>query len=213
MRETLEWFQEKQVERTIKALKRNRIPASFFSTKEQAKERIVEMIPPGSNVGIGGSVTLRQLGLIDEVKRRGFTVLNPFEPKLSDEERLELRRKALVSDVFLVGTNAITEEGQLFNIDAMGNRVGAMFFGPKKVIVIAGTNKIVRDLEEAIIKVREKTAPINAKRLGIDAPCVHTGQCEDCNSPGRICNIWVTIVKKPRLTDLEVVLIGESLGF
>ena len=213
MRETLEWFQEKQVERTIKALKRNRIPASFFSTKEQAKERIVEMIPPGSNVGIGGSVTLRQLGLIDEVKRRGFTVLNPFEPKLSDEERLELRRKALVSDVFLVGTNAITEEGQLFNIDATGNRVGAMFFGPKKVIVIAGTNKIVRDLEEAIIKVREKTAPINAKRLGIDAPCVHTGQCEDCNSPGRICNIWVTIVKKPRLTDLEVVMIGESLGF
>lgn len=213
MRETLEWFQEKQVERTIQALERNRIPASFFSTREQATERIVEMIPPGSKVGIGGSVTLRQLGLIDEVKRRGFTVLNPFEPDLSDEERLELRRKALVSDVFLVGTNAVTEEGQLFNIDATGNRVGAMFFGPKKVIVVAGTNKIVRDLEEAIIKVREKTAPINAKRLGIDAPCVHTGECEDCNSPGRICNIWVTIVKKPRLTDLQVVLIGESLGF
>jgi hypothetical protein len=213
MREIIEWFQEKKVERTIHALKRNRIPASFFSTKEEAKERIVEMIPSGSSVGIGGSVTLRQLGLIDEVKRRGFTVLNPFEPELSEAERLELRRKALVSDVFLVSTNAVTEEGELFNIDATGNRVGAMFFGPKKVIVIAGTNKIVRDLDEAIIKVREETAPVNAKRLGIDTPCVHTGQCEDCNSPGRICNIWVTIVKKPRFTDLEVVLIGESLGF
>ena len=171
------------------------------------------MIPPGPNVRIGGPVTLRNLGRLDEVKRRGFTVLNPFEPKLNDEERMELRRKVIVSDVFLVGTNAITEEGQLFNIDATGNRVGAMFFGPKKVIVIAGTNKIARDLEEAVIKVREKTAPINAKRLGIDAPCVHTGQCEDCNSPGRIYNIWVTIAKKPRLTDLEFVLIGESLGF
>ena len=111
MKETLEWYQEKQVERTIKALKKNRIPASFFSTTEQAKERIVEMIPAGSVVGIGGSVTLWQMGLIDEVKRRGFTVLNPFDTKLSDEEKLELRRKALVSDVFLVSTNAVTEEG------------------------------------------------------------------------------------------------------
>ena len=213
MKKTLEWFQEKQAERTIKALKKNRIPASFFSTKEQATARIMEMIPPGSTVGIGGSVTLWQMGLIDEVKKRGFTVLNPFDPKLNGEESLELRRKALVSDVFLVSTNAVTEEGELFNIDATGNRAGAMFFGPKKVIVIAGTNKIVSNLDEAIIKVREKTAPINAKRLGIDAPCVQTGQCQDCNSPGRICNIWVTIAKKPRLTVLEVVLIGETLGF
>ena len=88
-----------------------------------------------------------------------------------------------------------------------------MFFGPKKVIVIAGTNKIVRNLDEAINKVKERTAPINAKKLGIDAPCVHTGRCEDCNSPGSICKIWVTIVKKQRLTDLEVVLTGEKLGF
>jgi hypothetical protein len=212
MKEIFDWFQERQVKRTIEALKKNRIPAVFFSTKEQAKEGILEMIPPASSVGIGGSVTLGQLGLIEEVKKRRFTVLNPSEPKLTDEERMNLRRKALLSDVFLVSTNAITEEGQLFNIDATGNRVGAMFFGPKKVIVVAGTNKIVKDLNEAILKVQERTAPINAKRLKIDAPCVHTGQCEDCESPGRICNIWVVIHKKPRLTDLQVALVGEILG-
>jgi L-lactate utilization protein LutB len=170
------------------------------------------MIPPASSVGIGGSATLRQLGLIEEVKKRGFTVFNPLEPKLTDDEKMDLRRKALLSGVFLVGTNAITEEGQLFNIDSIGNRVGAMFFGPKKVIVVAGTNKIVKDLDEAILKVQEWTAPINAKRLKIATPCVQTGQCEDCESPGRICNIWVVIHKKPRQTDLQVVLVGETLG-
>jgi len=212
MREVFDWFQEKQVERTIEALKGNRISAVFFSTREQAKEGILEMIPPGSSVGIGGSVTLRQLGLIEEVKKRGFTVLNPMQPKLTDEEKLSLRRKALLSDVFLVSTNAITEDGKLFNIDSLGNRVGAMFFGPKKVIVVAGTNKIVKDLDEAILKVQERTAPMNAKRLNIATPCVQSGECEDCEAPARICNIWVIIHKKPRLTDMQVVLVGEVLG-
>lgn len=212
MKEIFDWFQEKQVERTIEALGNNRIPAVFFPTREQAKEAIMEMIPPDSSVGIGGSVTLGQLGVFEELKKRPCTVFNPFGSKLTDEEKMDMRRKALVSDVFLVSTNAVTEEGQLFNIDATGNRVGAMFFGPKKVIVVAGTNKIVKDLDEAILKVQETTAPINAKRLNANAPCVHTGQCEDCKSPGRICNIWVAIQKKPRLTDLHVVLVGERLG-
>lgn len=212
MKEVFDWFQERQVERTIEALKKNRIPAVFFSTREEAKKGVLEMIPPDSSVGIGGSATLRQLDLIEEVKKGGFTVFNPLEPKLTDDEKMDLRRKALLSDVFLVGTNAITEEGQLFNIDSIGNRVGAMFFGPKKVIVVAGTNKIVKDLDEAILKVQERTAPINAKRLKIATPCVQTGQCEDCESPGRICNIWVVIHKKPRQTDLQVVLVGETLG-
>jgi hypothetical protein len=212
MKEVFDWYQERQVERTIEALKSNRIPAVFFSTTEQAREGIVEMIPPGSSVGIGGSITLGQLGLIEEVQKRGFTVLNPIQPKLTDEEKMSLRRKAIVSDVFLASTNAITEDGKLFNIDSIGNRVGAMFFGPKKVIVVAGTNKIVKDLDEAILKVQERTAPLNAKRLKIAAPCVQSGECEDCEVPARICNIWVVIHKKPRLTDMQVVLVGEVLG-
>lgn len=212
MEEVFSWFQGKQVERTIEALRKNRIPAVFFSNKEQAKEGILKMIPPNSSVGIGGSVTLRQLGLIQELREHGFEVLNPFGRKLTQEEGLELRRKALLSDVFLVSTNAITEEGQLFNIDAVGNRVGGMVFGPKRVIVVAGTNKIVKDLDEAIVKVKEWTAPLNAKRLKRATPCVHSGQCEDCETPERICNIWVVIHKKPSRTDLQVVLVGEPLG-
>ncbi len=210
--EAIDWFQEKQVARTIEALKKNRIPAVFYANKEQAKESILGMIPQGSSVGIGGSVTLNGLGLMDELKERGYDVLNPFERGISLEEADIVRRKALVSDVFLVSTNAITEEGELFNIDATGNRVGAMFFGPTKVIVVAGTNKIVKNLDEAMVMVKEKTAPINAKRLKRKTPCVNTGQCEDCESPERICNIRVVICKKPRLTDLQIVLVGENLG-
>jgi len=118
----------------------------------------------------------------------------------------------LLSDVFLISTNAITEEGHLFNIDATGNRVSAMVFGPSKVIAVAGINKIVKNLDEAFMKVQERTAPINAKRLKKATPCVNSGKCEDCESPERICNIGVIIYKKPKLTDLHVVLIGENLG-
>ena len=111
MKGVFDWFQKKQVERTIDALQKNRMPAVFFRTKEKAKKGILEMISPDSNVGIGGSVTLEQLGLIEEMKKQGFMVLNPFESKLTKEEKINLRRKALLSDVFLVSTNAITEEG------------------------------------------------------------------------------------------------------
>jgi L-lactate utilization protein LutB len=212
MEAVFEWFQEKQVERTIKALGKNNISASFAKDRKTAKEKISSMIPDGSTVGIGGSVTLNQLGLIDLLKARGLTIFNPFEKPPAGRENVDMRKGALISDVFLTGTNAVTEDGQLFNIDATGNRAAAMFFGPKKVIVIAGANKIVKNLEEARAKVQEKTAPINSKRLKRKTPCVQTGKCEDCDSPERICNIEVVIRKKPRLTDFEVVLIGEPLG-
>jgi hypothetical protein len=109
-------------------------------------------------------------------------------------------------DYFLCSTNAITEEGHLYNVDATGNRVGAMFFGPGKTIIVCGINKIVRDMEEA-------AAPMNAKRLGRKTPCAQTGVCSDCNSPERICNIAVEILKKPSRTDVLVLLVGEPLGF
>jgi len=115
-------------------------------------------------------------------------------------------------DIFLSGTNAVTEDGKLFNVDASGNRVGAMFVGPKKTIVVAGVNKIVKDLEAAEKPVREWAAPQNAKRLNRKTPCVETGVCGDCSSPDRICNIYVTLGKKPSRTDVAVILVGENLG-
>lgn len=212
MEAVFDWFQEKQVERTVKALEKNNISASVAKDRQAAKEKVSSMIPDGVTVGIGGSVTLNQLGLIDLLKARGLTIFNPFEKPPPGQEGVDMRKQALVSDVFLTGANAVTEEGQLFNIDATGNRAGAMFFGPQKVIVIAGVNKIVKNLAEARAKVQEITAPINSKRLKRKTPCVQTGKCEDCDSPERICNIEVVIRKRPRLTDLQVVLVGEPLG-
>jgi hypothetical protein len=144
--------------------------------------------------------------------KRKIQFIWPQQQAKNDEERLNLFRKSFTSDVFLTSTNAVTESGKLFNVDATGNRVGAMFIGPKKTIVVCGVNKIVKDLDAAEKRVREWAAPQNAKRLNRKTPCVETGLCEDCSSPDRICNIYVTLAKKPARNDVVVILVGEYLG-
>ena len=206
------WFREKQVDRTIQALKKNNFEALYVSDSKAALEEVMKRIPDGATVGVGGSVTLAQIGLLDALKNRKIQLIWPLQQARSDEERLELFRKSFSSDVFLSSTNAVTEDGRLFNVDATGNRVGAMFIGPKKTIIICGVNKIVKDLEAAEKRVREWTAPQNAKRLGKKTPCVETGVCSDCSSPDRICNIYVSLAKKPVRTEVVVILIGENLG-
>ena len=212
MNEIMDWFQDQQIKRTLKSLENNRIPSIYCRTKKEAAEKVLEMIPQGSSIGLGGSMTLKQMGLLDTLGNWGGPIYNPFIKGLTADEGLQMRRRALVSDVFLTSTNAITENGEIFNIDATGNRVGAMMFGPARVILVAGINKVVKNLQEARLTVQDKTAPLNAKRLGIQTPCTYTGKCEDCESPDRICNVYTVIRKKPRLTDFRVVLIGEELG-
>jgi hypothetical protein len=169
-------------------------------------------IPDGATVGVGGSVTLNQIGLLDALGKRNIRLIWPFQQARNDEERIELVRKSFSSDIFLSSTNAVTEDGKLFNVDATGNRVGAMFIGPQSVIVISGVNKIVKDIEAAEKRVKEWTAPQNAKRLKRKTPCVETGVCADCSSPDRICNIYVTLAKRPSRTDVIIILVGEKLG-
>jgi hypothetical protein len=207
-----EWFREKQVERTIHALKKNRFEALFVPDAKTAFEEVMKRIPDGVTVGIGGSVTLTQLGLQEALTKRKVQFIWPQGQAKNDEERLELFRKCFSTDVFLSSTNAVTEDGRLYNVDATGNRVGAMFIGPKKTIIVCGVNKIVKDLDAAEKRMREWTAPQNAKRLNRKTPCVETGVCEDCSSPDRICNIYVTLAKKPARTDILVILVGEDLG-
>jgi len=206
------WFREKQVERTIQALKKNNFEALYVSDSKAALEEVMKRIPDGASVGIGGSVTLTQLGLQEALAKRKVQFIWPQQQAKSDEERFDLFRKCFTSDVFVSSSNAVTESGKLFNVDATGNRVGAMFIGPKKTIVVCGVNKIVKDLEAAEKKVREWVAPQNAKRLGRKTPCVETGVCADCNSPDRICNIYVSLAKKPVRTEVVVILVGENLG-
>jgi len=207
-----QWFREKQVVRTIHALKRNHFEALYVSDSKAALEEVMKRIPDGATVSRGGSVTLAQIGLLDALKNRKIDFVPTIQQARNDEEGLELIRRSFLSDIFLSSTNAVTEDGKLYNVDATGNRVGSMSIGPKKVIVICGVNKIVKDIEAAEKRVREWTAPQNAKRLNRKTPCVETGLCEDCSSPERICNIYVTLAKKPLRTEVAGILGGENLG-
>jgi len=207
-----QWFQEKQVERTINALKKNNFETLFVPNSKAALEEVMKQITDGATVGVGGSVTLTQTGILEALGKRNIHLIWPAQQAKNMEERQELIRKSFSSDVFLTSTNAITEDGKLFNVDAFGNRVGAMFVGPKKTIIVAGVNKIVKDLEAAEKRVREWVAPQNIKRLNRKTPCAETGVCADCSSPDRICNIYVTLAKRPSRTDIVIILVGESLG-
>jgi hypothetical protein len=124
-----------------------------------------------------------------------------------------MRREMFLADVYVSSSNAVTEDGKLYNIDGTGNRVGSMTFGPKKVILVCGINKIVKDLDAAVSRVQNRAAPMNARRLALKTPCAETGVCADCASPQRICNVYVVTAKKPVWTDVTVLLVGEPLGF
>jgi len=214
------WFMEKRIQRTVAALEKNLFEAKYYPTARDACKEILKRIPPGSKVGIGGSATLKEIGLIERLEyREDITFLNPERVMETETDftavltkTSNILREFLTCDVYLSGTNAITEKGQLFNIDGVGNRVGAMSFGPKQVIVVAGKNKIVEDLDEAVRRVRHRVAPAVAKRISASTPCAETGVCVDCDSPARICNIFVTLHKKPMATPVTVFIVGEELG-
>lgn len=212
MEQWQQWFQEKQVERTINALKKNNFEAVFVPDSKSACEEVMKQIPDGATVAVGGSVTLGQIGLLEALGNRKIRFIWPMRQGKTPEEVLDLVRQSFSADLFLSGTNAVTEDGRLFNVDASGNRVGAMLMGPKKVIIVCGVNKIVKDIEAAEKKLKTWIAPQNAKRLGRKTPCAETGVCADCKSPDRICNIYVTLAKKPSRIDVVVILVGENLG-
>lgn len=199
--------------KTVEALKRNRFHAEYYKTAQQALEQALSMIPTDATVGIGGSWTLIQLNVVELLEARGNTVFCHHKPGLTPEEILDIRRKQLTCDVFLTSTNAITEDGRLVNMDATGNRVAAMMFGPKKVIVIAGENKIAENFEAAMQRIRKTAAPQNNKRLNRPNPCVNAGECMDCQGPTRLCNITTILHKKPPVSDIHVFVVGESLGY
>ena len=208
-----EW-NEKVAAKIIKNLEKRRMAGSYAVDAAQAKEEIVDMIPQGATVFRCGSMTAVGMGLweaiaaLPEVK-----LIDPYRPELSPEEGLELRRQGLTADVMVASTNAITLDGRLVNLDGMGNRVAAMAFGPKKVILVVGMNKVAPDLESAIARVKHYAAPINNIRYGLKNPCVETGLCSDCRSPQRICNMWSTIEGHMIEDRIHVKLIGENLGY
>ncbi|NLT95561.1 MAG: lactate utilization protein [Clostridia bacterium] len=207
------WHAEILGQKVVKALQNNGFQAVFFSNKEAAAQHVLSYIKENMTVGIGGSVTLNELELPQKAVEKGAIVFNHNLDNLTAEERLDLRRKQLSCDLFLTSSNSITMNGYLVNVDATGNRVGAMVFGPKKVIIIAGVNKITKDLEAALDRIETIASPQNNKRLNLPNPCTQTGTCMDCNGKTRICNIYTIIKRKPAVTDVEVVIVGENLGY
>jgi L-lactate utilization protein LutB len=201
------------IEETLASLKKHGMEALFFPSRAEAKQEILRRIPVRAKVGVGGSVTLREIGILDDLTRRGNLLFNHWEEGLSKEGRFEMGRRQQRADVFLASTNALTQDGKLVNVDATGNRVTSMVFGPPQIIVVTGTNKIVRDVAEGLERIKKVVAPRNCQRRKDQTPCAVDGVCRDCNSPGRLCRITTIIERKPFDTELAVFLIGEELGY
>lgn len=175
------------------------------------------MAPLEARIGIGDSATLRQIGIIDELVRRGTEVVNPFVKDLTDSleknnDREIVLRRSLGCDIFLTSTNVITIDGKLVNIDGVGNRIAGIIFGPPKVILAIGRNKIVSDVDQALKRIKNVIAPAHAKHKKKRTPCATTGECVDCDSKERMCSITAIIEKKPLRRDVTVILIDEDLG-
>jgi hypothetical protein len=208
------WTQEQKCLKAVASLKKNGFEALYCPTPHEALEWIVTEAADAASVGFGGSMTIFGLGVESRLRESGKEILNHGNAALSRDERMDVMRRQLTCDLFLSGTNALTLAGELVNIDATGNRAAAMFFGPRKVIVVAGRNKLVDGtVRDAIARVKERATPPNAKRLGFKTPCASTGFCSDCDSSDRLCRVTTIIDRRPRWTDLRVVVVNADLGF
>lgn len=208
------WSWEQKCRKAVTALEENGFTALYCTTPEEAGSYILKEADDAQSVGFGGSMTVAGLGVEAQLTTAGKEILNHANPNLSREDRLAMLRRQLTCDLFLCSSNALTLSGELINIDATGNRVAAMFFGPRKVIVVVGRNKLVDGTaQEAIQRVKTWATPPNAKRLNFKTPCASTGFCSNCNSPDRLCRITTIIDRKPRFTDLQVVVVNADMGF
>ncbi len=207
-------WNEKVAEKLIKKLEKRRMEGSYAATAAQAKEEVIAMITPGASVFRCGTMTAGETGLWESIAELPeVKLIDPYEPGILPEEGLARRRQGMTADFMIASSNAVTLDGKLVNLDGMGNRVAAMAFGPKKVILMVGMNKVTPDLESAMAKVKHYAAPVNNIRLGLKNPCVETGLCSDCKSPTRICNMWSIIEGHMIEKRIHVKLIGESMGY
>jgi L-lactate utilization protein LutB len=206
-----ELYYEKRGKMLVKNLQSRHFDAVYCATREEALEMALQWIPEGATVGWGGAMSAQQIGLMDALHSGPY---KPMDRELckTAEERTELMHKHLGADVFITGANGLSLDGQMVNIDGTGNRVAAIAFGPKTVLVIAGMNKVMDTLEEAVRRARTVAAPLNQQRFLLDNPCSATGTCADCKSPTCICN-QIIITRNCRPAGrIKFVLVGEDLG-
>lgn len=216
MKNPVENYRRVRLERLHAALEANNFDVFMAADAADARRIVLERILPATgaqSVSWGGSMTLGATGLMEDFRQMtSVELINPYEKNLSDAQKLERRRQALLVDLYFTGCNAMTEDGRLVNLDMLGNRVAALTFGPRHVVVLVGVNKLVADLDDAMWRVKEFAAPANAMRLDMKTPCARTSVCEQCKSPQRICNTWTITEKAFPKGRVKVVLINQVLG-
>jgi L-lactate utilization protein LutB len=216
MEKPIENFWQLRLADVKAALEANNFEVFLAQNEADANKIVLEHLIPQlkpRTVSWGGSMTFTGSGLYKKLKEKAhLEVWDTFDKNISDDEKKQRRRQALHADLFITGTNAVTETGQLVNLDMIGNRVAALTFGPHWVIILVGRNKIVPDLEEAMFRVKNYVAPTNAMRLDKKTPCVKTSLCEECQSPDRICNTWTITEKAFPKGRTKIILINEDLG-
>jgi len=215
---------EKRVSKVIENLQKNNMLAFYVQSKEEVISKIKKLIKEGDTVGVGGSATLSECGVLALLRNGKYNFLDRYKEGLSREEIHNIFIQSFAADAYLCSSNAITENGELYNVDGNSNRVAAILYGPKSVIMIAGINKIVKDIDEAVVRVKKLAAPANCSRLGSNTYCNAKGECQafllenpnmtsGCESPARICCNYVVSAKQRHKDRIKVIIVGEELGY
>ncbi len=197
--------------KAVDALNKNGFQAQYVDNKEEAVAAALKLIEAGATIGMGGSMTVKALGLKEVLEKAGHVIYD--HQGKPGEEGVKLRHQELGSDVFLTSSNAVTMEGELVNVDGTGNRLAAMIYGPKRIVMLVGANKIVRDEAAGRERIRMVAAPLNTLRLKRPTPCTVTGMCMNCKGTTRICNATLVLHRPLSEADFHVIIIGEALGY
>lgn len=204
---------EKRALKTISNLEKNNMNGYFVNSKEEVVDIIKQIVSENAIVSVGGSMTLFECNVIDHLRSGRYEFLDRYKEGLKPEDIRYIYRESFFADAYFTSSNAITESGELYNVDGNGNRVAAMLYGPDKVIVVVGVNKIVKDIDEAVDRVKRVAAPANAIRLNKNTPCTEIGHCVNCNSEQRICSKYTVMGRQPFKGRVHVIIVNESLGY
>lgn len=213
MNENMKWLNTKKIERTIESLEKNNMKGYYAKDNEELLNTIKDIAKEGEIVSVGGSMSLFETNVIDLLRSGRYNFLDRYKPNITPAEIKNIYRQSFSADTYFASANAITENGEIFNVDGNGNRVAAILYGPDKVILVVGVNKIVKNVEEAVARNKEICGPGNGKRLNTSTPCSKVGYCMDCKSEDRICCEY-TLIKRQRTTNrIHVIFVNESIGF
>ena len=213
MDNNLKWVNEQKILRTIESINKNNMNGYLVNTKEELIEKIKELVKENSTVSCGGSMSLFEIGVIDHLRSGRYNFLDRYKEGLSKEDITKIFKESFFADAYFASSNAVTEDGKLYNVDGNGNRVAAMLFGPEKVIIVVGVNKIVSNIDEAIKRNKQISAPANAKRLDKITPCSKVGYCMNCKGNDRICREFTVIASQINKDRMHVIFMNENIGY